>query len=398
MRVLVAAVLWGWLGMAPATLLACRYNVRDIGFVDLEAETYRLCALVKTDTPGDVVSALKAAAAAALAESNVRFELVNVDQEPNHPAVKQRPAGAGDAYPAGVLLSSEGPALAVPLLARGAPGRPSMLQAMREVVSSPTREELARQAGSAFGVVLLIEGPKAEENQRARQTIAAAIDQIKAQMKTLPKAIAQPPVVVTVDAASSVRERILLWSLRLEAGRAAQALAAIVYGRARWMGPLMKGEEITERNLTGLLGIIGADCECGMDLAWTQGTRLPVAWDANRQAETARSLGFDPENPLVKIEVSRIFGRRGTLRAAPLGYEEIALDGEGKPPAGPTNLTPEINRVPLDAEQITPKVQAPAIPGEEAPLVGRSLRFLAGMAIVIAAVGLGIYLKATGNR
>ena len=398
LRLLAALVLLWCVGVVPETVLACRYNVRDIGFVDLEAETYQLYALVREGSPGEVVSTLKEVATEMLAESNIRFEVVNIDKKPNHPATKHLPAGPRDAYPAGVLVSTEGRSLPVPLLTRGQPARQSIVKAMREVVSSPTREELTRQAGSAFGVVLLIEGSKADENQRVRKTVTGAMDQVKALMKTLPKSIAQPPVVVTVEAASFLRERILLWSLGWETNRATQALAAIVYGRARWMGPLMKGDEITEPNLTGLLSIIGADCECGMDLAWTQGTRLPAAWDGKRQREIARALGFDPENPLVKIEVSRIFGRRGTLRTAPMGYEEVALDGDGKAPAGPTNLTPDLNKVPLDEGRNTHKVETPLGTAEEAPLVGRSLRFLVGMAIVIAAVGLGIYLKATGNR
>ena len=50
----------------------------------------------------------------------------------------------------------------------------------------------------------------------------------------------------------------------------------------------MKGEEITEPNLTGILSIIGADCECGLDVSWTQGTPLPIRWDEKLHAQAAR--------------------------------------------------------------------------------------------------------------
>jgi hypothetical protein len=121
----------------------------------------------------------------------------------------------------------------------------------------------------------MIEGG-GRRTSRARQAIARALETIRGQMQALPKAIAEPPAMVVLNAAALVRERILLWSLGLDTAATPLPRAAIVYGRARWMGPLMQGDEISEPNLTGLLSIIGADCECGLDVAWTLGSRLPV--------------------------------------------------------------------------------------------------------------------------
>ena len=64
----------------------------------------------------------------------------------------------------------------------------------------------------------------------------------------------------------------------------------------------------------------------------------PARWDSARQTAAARTLGFDPENPLVRTEVSRIVlrgptpgqSRRATTPsdADPLafGYREDAVD------------------------------------------------------------------------
>ena len=68
----------------------------------------------------------------------------------------------------------------------------------------------------------------------------------------------------------------------------------------------MKTEEINKMNLLNTLSIIGLDCECGLNVSWVEGTLLPVKWDQKRQAQVAKVLEFDPENPLVKIEVNRI--------------------------------------------------------------------------------------------
>jgi len=105
---------------------------------------------------------------------------------------------------------------------------------------------------------------------------------------------------------------VLLWSLGLDPTRITEPRAAVLFGKARWIGPLMKGAEISEPNLTGIFSLVGADCECDLDPTWIQGTRLPVRWEPKLHALVTKSLGFDPENPLIKIEVSRILGRRGS--------------------------------------------------------------------------------------
>ena len=69
-----AALLFLAFCLGPSAALACQYNVRDVGFVDLESDPYRLFALVRNDSPAEVIAALRDLTSAALRDSNVEFE------------------------------------------------------------------------------------------------------------------------------------------------------------------------------------------------------------------------------------------------------------------------------------------------------------------------------------
>jgi hypothetical protein len=299
------------LGGCPTGLtLACPYNVRDTGFLDWESDSYWFYGFVCHDTPPESVLLFQELSAAALRHNNIRVALVNTSLETNHPALKHLPAGA---LPVAILISPDGQSLPFSLSGFRRPFRQSLHTALQEIVTSPKREEILETVSQALAAILLIEGDNAGENRRARQAITDAIREMSAQMQGLPKAAIKPPAVRVIEASSYGRERVLLWSLGLDTARTSQPRAAIIYGRARWIGPLMKGEEITARNLVGILSIIGADCECDLDVAWALGTRLPVRWAPRLHSQAVEALGFDPENPLVKLELSRIINRRRTL-------------------------------------------------------------------------------------
>ena len=141
------------------------------------------------------------------------------------------------------------------------------------------------------------------DNYRAKEAANRAIQNIQKKMVFLPKPIKHPPKLVSVPNQLIKNERILLWSLGIDSE---QPVAAVIYGRARWIGPLFQGDKITSENLSAILLIIGLDCECGLDKSWMQGTMLPVKWDKKVQSRVAKSLGFDPENPMIKMEINRI--------------------------------------------------------------------------------------------
>jgi hypothetical protein len=331
----MAGVLVGtWLCSGLA--LACRYNVRDVGFVDLDTETYHFYGFAGPRTSIEMLGGLQERAAALGRDSNLSVEIIQTGQLTNHPALKYVPPTLGESELAAVLVSPDGQSLLLQTSSSAELFREALPSIFAELTASALRDEILRVVTSDFAAVLLIEGQDAASNTQARNAIGNAIEEIRGQMKLLPKAIASPPAMVLMDVAAAARERILLWSLGLGSTPPPAARAAVLYGRARWIGPLMKGEEITARNVAGILSIIGADCECGLDISWTQGTRLLVRWTEQFHTQLAKSLGFDPENPMVKVEVSRIVARRGSAKSAGMGYQEVSLDGA-------TNSAPAVN-------------------------------------------------------
>jgi hypothetical protein len=274
-------------------------------------------------------------------ESNIKVEIINTDQQKNHPAVKYIDIWRIKSYPAAVLVSPEGQSLLVPLTKPDHPFEQTLWAALDDVLSSPKREEIIQQVSKTFGAVLLIKGTVHEENERVQDAVSGAIETISMRMKTMPKSIAQPPVIIVIEPQLFSKEKILLWSLGLDADKIYKPHTAVLYGRVRLIGPLLKGEEITGTRLTNILSVIGADCECGLDRRWILGKMLPVRWDEKVQAQIAKALGFDPENPMVKMEISQILKRslissEGTpdpdnFPGLSFGYREIVVDFDSAP-------------------------------------------------------------------
>jgi hypothetical protein len=183
-------------------------------------------------------------------------------------------------------------------------------------------------------------------------------------MKLMPKLVDKPPVLVVIDSKSLPEERILLWSVGAEVDKINQPCTAVLYGKARLIGPLLKSEQITETTLVNILSIIGADCECGLDRSWILGKSLPVRWDEKIQAQVAKSLGFDPENPMVKMEMSQILRQSPTSDRGPqdlgnlpnisLGYKEFVIELEPREPGRQTQ--------PVQAQKIAPDTDAKSDP------------------------------------
>jgi hypothetical protein len=306
---------------------ACRYNVREVGFVDLGIEPYYLFGYISDDTGADTVSKFKQVTDAVFGSSNIVPEIINTDRQKDHPAMKLLDLQQVKSLPAAVLVSPDGQSYPVSITERDRPFEDTLRSAVEEVLSSPKREEILRQVIKTYGVVLLIEGSDAQENQEAKKVASDAIEIISSQMEMLPKPITRPPVLIVLDQKSLSDEEILLWSLGLNGEKISEPHAAVLYGRGRWIGPMFKGEEIDENNLASVLFVIGADCECGLDYRWLQGTMLPARWDEKMQARVAENLGFDPENPMIKMEMSWI-ARRGSYSypGVPFGYQELVIE------------------------------------------------------------------------
>ncbi len=371
----------------------CRYNVREVGFIDVGAEAYHLFVYLPQGTSPDETARLKGTVDVALADSNIRFEPVVVDADANHPAMEFVAIHGITSFPAAVLVSPDGQSMPLSLASAGGSLGQAVSSAVDHVLHSPTRRQILEKAAECYGVVLLIEGPQQDRNAKARDVISTAVGRIREQLDLLPKPIGQPPETVTLDQRSLDRERVLLWSLGLKPQDINQPHAAVLYGRGRWIGPLFKGDRLTPDPLTEILLIIGSDCECGLDHRFLQGTMLPVRWDDDLQQKVVKSIGFDPEDPMVKMEMVSIV-RRGMGgfdgMETPLGYREIQVGGDIPQDAGPM----------VGANNDSPAPSNPPSAIRNPPLEPRGSEFrilavsLGGMAVLVAMASVVIVVRA----
>lgn len=387
---------------SPMGGFACEFDVRETGFVDLGDGGYTFYGYVNKTTRADAVSAFKRISAAALIDTNVNIEIVNADSQNEHSALKLLPPVQEDSHPAGVLISPRGPSFVLDIARVSETWEQDLRKTLSRIASSPTREKILKQICESLAVVLFIEGPDSEENAKARQVLSGTIENIASQMKQASYTVTGPPALVVINRQSLPGERVLLWSLGLEADEPGTPCAAVLYGKARWIGPLMHGEEITEANLLGLLSAVAADCECGYDISWTRGTMLPVRWDEGMRIRAAKALGFDPENPMVKMEVSSILRTEYAASGLPFGYVELAtgLGEDNQAEASPSGTESK------DEKPGQPLLQLPAtgFRRENPPVAESRLRFpnplyfFGGFAVVVLTVGLIILVRVGAKK
>ena len=419
---LVAAAVY-CLAFRPYPASCCEYNVREVGFIDVGIESYRLLVYLPENAPVGEMPGLKEAMDVALAETNIRLQLVTTGADANQPAMELAKTQGISHFPAAILVSPDGQSMPLDVSRASSPrsegGTPStqiplaqaIPTALGSVLDSPLRRQILEKCADAYGVVLLIEGPEPKANATAREAIATAIRQIGEQLEFLPtpvksKPINTPPELVVLDQKSLAREQVLLWTLRIKPEDINQPRAAVFYGRGRWLGPLFDAATLTAGNLTQILSVIGGDCECGLDHRWLQGTMLPARWDEALQQKVVQSLGYDPENPMAKMEMVSII-RRGMggfdYPGVPFEYREIEVGSEDKEGGG--QKTEDKGRKPQDGSlksegrgtsELPPR--APQVPSQAAPtsskVVGQVLAgSLAGMAALVGVVSLVIVLR-----
>ncbi|MGE5297420.1 MAG: hypothetical protein ACM3VT_21575, partial [Solirubrobacterales bacterium] len=201
------------LAICAAPALGCQYNVREIGFIDVGIEPYRLFVYLPEDTPANEADNLRNTLDAAFADTNVRCETVPAGVDANHPALRVLAEHGIDRRPAAVLASPDGPSrqLALDMASRSLVEAVS--SALEAMLDSPTRRRILEKAADCYGVVLLIEGPQQDRNAAAQEAVSAAMLYVADRLEDLPKPIARGPEMVVLDRSSLAREDMLLWTL-----------------------------------------------------------------------------------------------------------------------------------------------------------------------------------------
>jgi hypothetical protein len=291
--------------------LACRFNVRDVGFVDLGSEPYRLYLFVGDSMPEAERESLQSIATATFYDSNVKPQLLPLGQARQGQAKGFLTDGFTGETPTAVLVSpDQKTSLPLPLARGASPILQTAWDALESVLDSPRRNAILKKVFDRYGVVLVVEGGDVAENRRIRSMADAVVSEITNKLPGLEKEIQQPPVVEVISAKAFEAERVFLWSLGIQKVLAVPQVV-ILYGRGRMIGPVLSGERLSQPSVSAILNTIGLNCECGLDRKWMQGVMVPLKWGRDRKQEIAKQLGFNPESPEIRIEMSQILAKGG---------------------------------------------------------------------------------------
>ena len=337
--------------LLSSSLLPCRYTVRDVAFVDLGDPPYRLVTYLTEEDGAVLHEDLYRLTTAVLADSNVEGCFLDPDGVLNEEDALRLSTNLVREFPFTALVSPTGEELVLPWQFVGDDANESADRLFYSVLRSPARDSISDALIESYCVVVLVEGYNATENEAAHAVVEGALEELAAIFDEMPKDVGKSPRCVAVTAGDYAREEVLLWSLGLEdPGRQGPAVA-VLFGRGRRVGPLLLGDALDVDGLFKILATVGLDCECGLDRSWMRGMRIPLRWDESMRQHSANLLGFDPDNPLVRYEVSSLIARHPT--------------GTGSSPA----LSPTLTELILDYREEAVETDSLAPPPPEGTLV-----------------------------
>lgn len=373
----------GWLVFLVAvSAWACRYSVRDTGFVDLGLESYRLKWVPDAGDTRNLPGMLRPKAEALLRDCNVVW-----DEDPV--------GGAFPSAPGLYLCDIEGRILRLPL--SNPSDAAAVLLGIETAAVSPLRERVYREGLRAYALVLLFEGADGSANDRARRDAESAIAATAPLLSSMPKPVEMPPRLVSVSLKDQSAEKVLVWGLGLEPVPSDSPRVAIVYGRGRRLGLPLEGPLITQTALRDRLLLIGQDCECDLDRAWLRGPLLPGRWGRELQQAALDALGFDPGNPMVRAEISRIVERgpqnpgrrRPPSSSSSLGYSEDSVE------TPPGDETEPVEPAVTSAGPAGSVSSSPPPEPDPHPAGRRVWWVLVGALGITTAAGLGLWFRAS---
>lgn len=279
--------------------------MREIGFADFGKDSYQFV-LFKDSRISDADAKLcKNISYAALLDANITVQVIDVQKEKTSPLlVSYKKSDTGE-IPNAILVSPEGGAKEF-VFNNSEDFTQTVWNILEEIVTSSARDKLIEKIIESYGVVYFIEGINSIENIKARKIVDNSIEEIKHVMMSLPKPVHIPPTIITIESNEIKKESVLLWSLGWKEQDKTRPAVALIYGRGRRMGPLLKDDNIKTDVIKNMLRFIGEDCECGLDRSWMLGTMIPLRWDSKLKAAVLKQYGFDADNPMVISEMSQI--------------------------------------------------------------------------------------------
>ena len=289
---------------------ACEYCVREVGFVALHNEPYRVVITVPPDTPDSERDRLLAQARAEIGPSNVVVSIATGYHA--GPGTENRDPQTLSS-PRAIVYAPGEPGLTRSALLRPASESPSsdlvIEHTYAELTHSPAREGLAEALIDGYATVLLVQGADEDANRAAHELVEHAIQRINAVKSGFDRVIEVGPALRIISAEERQREYILLWALGIETDETAMPSVAVLYGKGRRLGDVLTGNTLTDTALFTMLSVVARDCECDLDRGWLYGTSIPLVWDDAMRRRAYDALGFDPESAATRAAVSRILER-----------------------------------------------------------------------------------------
>ena len=299
--------------------------------MDIDNPKYNLYLLINDDTPKEMISTLSEVAYAASIDTNIKADIININSnDKRYKSLKKyHDFWEIDTYPSAILVSPNGLSLSIPLLADEMPFGESVWLSLDKIVISPKRDELFKHIVKSFCVILLIEGSTTpKDNDSVRKAITTANDEFAGRMNQMTRSVENPPYLLTISAKSRQQERILLWSLGLNERDMEKPQVVFFYGKGLKIGPIIKGQDINRETVLEMLDFIGSACECGLERGWLDDIALPTKWGEKMQKEAIKQLGFDPESPIVKTEISQIINQAQSENMTEIPQMQIELYAE----------------------------------------------------------------------
>ena len=312
--------LWCWLKrffvllifMQHSQAICCRFNVRDVGFVDLGSKPYNLYIFIGNDMPNNMRDSLQSICVATFYDTNIKFDLISLSEASKTSVKDFIPPNFKGEFPVAVLVSPDHSpnkeTFNITLHKDGEPLTKTAWDALESLVDSPRRNAILEKVFDCYGVIMIVEGENADENNQIRTIAEKVASETAATLPGLEKEIKTPPVVEVITTDQFEKEKAFLWSLNIFK-KPPTSQVVILYGRGRKIGPVLEGNTLNEAAIAAILSTIGLNCECGLDRKWMQGAMVPLKWDKDRKQKIAKQLGFNPESPEIRIEMSQILAK-----------------------------------------------------------------------------------------
>jgi len=391
-RMTAHLVLFLVVGAFSQTGTCCPYSIRDTGFIVLKRTPYRVFCFVNNQMPKKdaLVSALDAAAPVLL-DTNVTAEVVNVDEDKQHEAIRCLEAVSPESqFPVVVLVSPDDRVMTLPNRDWRAATKKKVQSALEKIVSSPKREELKQNLVERWCVAVLVEGRNAAENEKAEATAEEAIEEITGATTEMGRTVESGPCLVAVP--NDADEKIFLWSLGLD-DVSDHPRMVVLYGRGRPLGGVLEGSGITKDALLELFRFLGTNCSCATDPEWLSGMLVPLKWDSYLQTEVRVKLGFDPDSPRVLMDVASLRRESSNMPAnlqTSLNYSEGYVEFTDDAPAAPIPAAPVSSAsVPSVPTVVMPPPKTESAPSLEKRTGYMVFAMVGGMAVAVA-VAMGV--------